>query len=77
MGAGDCDGCDGCGFCAKDAGAEGYRLPSMLGKERYLFRGPAAFRADGDGVGDWMVCGRFGDGGFESGSEGGGLFGFA
>ena len=49
MGGGDCDGGDGGGFGAEDAGAEGYWLPLMLGEERHLFGGAAAFGADGEG----------------------------
>ena len=63
----------------------------MLGEERHFFRGPAAFGADGYGVGDSRThvreFGSFdrlraggGTPGFaalQCGSEGGGLFGFA
>ena len=37
----------GGGFGSEDAGAEGYRLPVVLGEERHLFGGPAALGAYG------------------------------
>jgi hypothetical protein len=52
VGRGYGDGGDGCGFGAEDAGAESYGLPVMLREEGDFFRGPAAFGAYGDGVGD-------------------------
>ena len=52
MRAGYGDGGDGGGFGAEDAGAEGDGLPGVLGEEGDLFGGPAAFGADGEGVGD-------------------------
>ena len=44
-GYGDC--CDGGRFSAQDAGAQGDRLPLVLGEEGHLFRGPATFGSDG------------------------------
>ena len=52
---GDGDGGDGCGFGAEDAGAEGDVLPVVLGEEGHFFGGPAAFGADGQGVGQWVL----------------------
>jgi len=54
MGGGDRDGGDGGGFGAEDARAEGDGLPLMLGEECHLFRGPAAFGADGYGY--FLTC---------------------
>jgi hypothetical protein len=89
---GYCDGGDGGGFGAEDARAEGDVSPFVLGEEGDLFGGPAAFGADGDGVGDGMRHVRKSGGGasglidclitcgsfrvFEGLGEGGGLFGF-
>ena len=42
---------DGGSFGAEDAGAEGDGLPGVLGEEGHLFRGPAAFGADGECMG--------------------------
>ena len=42
-------------FGSKDAGAQGYRLPVVLGEEGDLFGGPAAFGAYGDCV--VLTCG--------------------
>src|SRR5438094_7356502 len=54
-GGGDSDCGDGGGFGAKDAWAEGYGLPFVVGEEGDLFGGPAAFGAYGYGVGELRV----------------------
>ena len=53
--ASDGDGGYGGGFGSEDARAQGYGLPLVLGEEGDFFGGPAAFGADGYGVGDLSV----------------------
>ncbi len=52
MGGGYGYGGYGRGFGAEDAGAEGHRLPLVLGEEGHLFGRPAAFRTYSKGVRD-------------------------
>ena len=89
--AGDCDGGDGGSFGTEDAGAEGDVGPVVMGEETDLFGGPAAFGADGEGVGitlfpclrweTWSTrgipCLRCETWGTQGLGEGEGLFGFA